>query len=105
LTDSIHTALNQPQQVGGIFCDLCKAFDCINNKILIDKLHHYGVHGVNIKRFESYLADRKQGVDIISPSQQQEVSSRWEESKYGIPQGSILGPLLFIITLMIYLSI
>jgi hypothetical protein len=76
LTDSIHNALNQWQQVGGIFCDLSKAFDCINHKILIDKLHHCGVRGVNIKWFESCLADRKQRVDIISPSQQQKVSSR-----------------------------
>jgi hypothetical protein len=84
LTDSIHNALNPRQQVGGIFCDISKAFDCINHKILIDKLQHYGVCGVNIKWFESYVADRKQRVDIISPSQQQKVSSRWEESKYGI---------------------
>ena len=86
LTDSIHNALNQWQQVGGIFCDLSKAFDCINHKILIDKLHHYGVCGVNIKWFESYLADRKQRVDIISLSQEQKVLSRWEESKYGVPR-------------------
>jgi hypothetical protein len=90
LTDSILNALNQRQQVGGIFCDLSKAFDCIGHKILIDKLH-YGVRGVNIKWFESYLADRKQMVDIISPSQQQKALSSWEELNYS--------------TLMIYLSI
>jgi hypothetical protein len=71
LTYSILNALNQQQQVGRIFCELSKAPACINHKILIDKLHHYGVCSVNIKWFEAYLADKKQRVDIISPNYQQ----------------------------------
>jgi hypothetical protein len=66
LTDTTLSALNQRQQVGSIFSDLCKAFDYINHKTLIHKF--YGLHRVNIKWFESYLTGRTQRVDITSLS-------------------------------------
>jgi hypothetical protein len=43
--DSILTALNNKQRAGGIFCDIQKAFDCVNHKILLDKFNFYGIHG------------------------------------------------------------
>jgi hypothetical protein len=55
------------------------------------------VHGVNIKQFESYLTGRKQRVEITSLCHHQKVSSSWEEIMFGVPLGSVLGHLLFII--------
>jgi hypothetical protein len=66
LTDNIITSLNQRQQVGGIFCDLTKAFDCINHTILLNKIHYYGIREKHHRWFKSYLEDRKQRV-CISP--------------------------------------
>jgi hypothetical protein len=73
-----------------------KALDCINHKIFINKLNHYGVPGENKKWFELYLTGRTQRVDKTSLIYQQNVSSVLKEIKFGVPQGSILGPLLFV---------
>lgn len=51
-------------QVGGIYCDLAKAFNCANHKILLAKLHFYGIQGTGGSWIRSYLADRKQEVQI-----------------------------------------
>jgi hypothetical protein len=50
--------------VGGIFCDLAKAFDCVNHEILLAKLHFYGIQGVTADWFKSYLANRRKKVEI-----------------------------------------
>jgi hypothetical protein len=91
VTDIICTALNQRMQVGGIFCDLAKVFDCVNHKIILGKLFNYGIHGVNTQWFESYFTNSKQKVDIISQDHQQKLLSNWGTIICGVPHGSILG--------------
>jgi hypothetical protein len=73
LTDSVFTSLNQTLHVGGIFCDLSKAFDCVNHEILLMKLHFYGIQGVTIDWFRSYLTNRRQKVEIKSLSSSENV--------------------------------
>ena len=72
-----------------IFLDFAKAFDTVNHEILLSKLYHYGIRGT--ANDWSYLSNRKQSVgvgDIISDS---------FEIKHGVPQGSVLGPILFLL--------
>jgi hypothetical protein len=88
--------MNNNQMVGGIFCDLQKAFDCVNHKILLEKLEFYGVEGKFKTLTESYLTDRYQRVTLNNITNNNS-SSKWEVLKCGVPQGSILGPLFFLI--------
>jgi hypothetical protein len=97
LTDSVFRSLNQKLHVAGIFCDLSKAFDCVNHEILLTKLHFYGIQGVTIDWFRSYLTNRRQKVEIKSLSSSENFFSDWCILKHGVLQGSILGPLLFLI--------
>jgi hypothetical protein len=74
-----------------------KASDCVNYDILLAKLHFYGIQGVMADWFRSYLTNRRQKVEIRSPSSTQNFFSGWGTLKHGVPQGSLLGPLLFVI--------
>ena len=80
--------------VGGIFCDLEKAFNSVNHKILLSKLEFYSVKGKAKLWFESYFRNRYQRVLITNIVLNGNYFSIWEEIKHGVPQGSILGPLL-----------
>jgi hypothetical protein len=77
--------------VGGISCDLAKVFE------LPSKLHFYGIRNIAGQWFKSYLHDRRQQVEIKSPDSNNSTYSNWDIIKHGVPQGSILGPLLFLI--------
>ena len=74
-----------------IFLDLAKAFDTVDRKILLNKLYKYGIRGEPHKLLTSYLKNRQQ-CTIIN-----KIKSGWCENNYGVPQGSTLGPLLFLI--------
>ena len=75
----------------GLFLDLSKAFDTLDHEILIKKLYYYGIRGVLLEWFKSYLKNRAQFVQIGDEK------SEMQYLRCGVPQGSILGPLLFII--------
>ena len=83
--------LDNDQLPLAIFLDLSKAFDTIDHDILIRKLNFYGIAGNSLNWFKSYLTNRKQYVQF------KESTSSLSMIKTGVPQGSILGPLLFII--------
>jgi len=82
--------------VGGLFCDLQKAFDCVNNEILLVKMKFYGISGIANKLMESYLENRYQRVSVNN-SKPKKLSSKWVHVKDGVPQGLKLGHLLFLI--------
>ena len=75
----------------GLFIDLAEAFDTVDHRILLSKLQHYGIRGNAFQWFESYLSDRKQCVSIDGHE------SGFAVIKCGVPQGSILGPVLFLL--------
>ena len=83
--------MDEGKVTGAIFLDLKKAFDTVNPSLLIDKLNKYGISGTELNWFKSYLSNRMQSVKIGRSF------SDLKSIDIGIPQGSILGPLLFIV--------
>ena len=74
-----------------MFIDLSKAFDTVDHEILISKIDNYGIKGTNLKWFKDYLTNRKQCINYDNKM------TTTQTIKCGVPQGSILGPLLFIL--------
>ena len=83
------SAVDRGKSFGALLTDLSKAFDCLSHDLLLAKLHAYGFSLSALKLIHSYLKNRKQRTKIDS------TYSTWEEILFGLPQGSILGPLLF----------
>ena len=92
IIDRIQKAIDNRSFSCGIFLDFSKAFDTVNHEILIHKLEYYGFRGLVKQWFISYLSERRQIVTVNS------VKSAECSVSCGIPQGSVLGPLLFLYT-------
>jgi hypothetical protein len=91
LIDRVLVEMDKNEIPISIFLDLSKAFDTLDHPILLNKLDYYGIKGDALNLMKSYLSDRKQYVEIDG------IQSDTLVIKTGVPQGSILGPLLFII--------
>ena len=91
LLNKITESLENKMRTYCVLLDFAKAFDTVNHKILLKKLEYYGIRGTSLQWFESYLTNRKQCVKIG------DTHSQTDTIKCGVPQGSILGPLLFLI--------
>ena len=91
ISNIIYNCLDQNKPIAITFLDLAKAFDTINHRILLDKLYNYGIRGKAYKLISSYLSNRQQNVKISNSI------SDCKTIRTGVPQGTILGPLLFIL--------
>ena len=91
IVQKIQDAIKNKKIAIGVFIDLQKAFDTVNHSILLEKLNHYGITGISNTWFKSYLTDRQQFVSISGKN------SDFTTTEHGVPQGSVLGPLLFLI--------
>ena len=91
LVEYIYDCLNGKEHCIGIFVDFKKAFDTVNHDILLGKLERYGVRGLPLRLIASYLRDRRHYVAIDGQGSAQRTIN------IGVPQGSILGPILFLI--------
>ena len=91
ITSSIYEAFEEYDETRAVFLDISKAFDKVWHEGLIFKLKCYGISGSLLNFFENYLLNRHQRVVLNGKE------SNWMSSKAGVPQGSVLGPLLFLV--------
>ena len=91
MLDKLHNALEKGDYAIGIFIDFRKTFDTVDHSILLQKLYHYGIRGLAYDWFCDYLKNRTQLVSYHN------IQSNYADISCGVPQGSILGPLLFLI--------
>ena len=89
--EKLYLGINDGESAAAVFCDLSKAFDCVDHGILLRKLEVYGFRGKSLDWFTSYLSERYQRVMINNKL------SAPRRIGTGVPQGSVLGPLLFLI--------
>ena len=87
----ISKAINSKQYSFGVFIDFSKAFDTVQHNILLNKLEHYGIRGKLLELLSSYLSERKQYCQV------QSTTSETLDITCGVPQGSVQGPLFFLI--------
>ena len=97
LTTEILNAMNNKLLVGGIFCDLEKTFDCVNHDILLHELKFYGISDKALQLYQSYLGNRYCSTAICNGNENSKKVSDWAKVRHRVPQGPILGPLLFIL--------
>ena len=91
VTEKIRKVIDDGKFACGFFLDFQKAFDTMNHQILISKFKHYGMRGVPLNFFKSYLENRKQSVSVNN------INSDILQIEYGVPTSSVLGPLLFLL--------
>ena len=92
--EHIAAKISKKKYVAAVTLDFKKAFDCVNRKILLQKLEIYGIRGIAYQWITSYFTNRSQIVKI------NDIKSNSEPIEIGVPQGSILGPLFFLVYIM-----
>ena len=91
LTTKLSEAIDEGKLTAGIFLDLLKAFDTVDHSIIISKLEHYGIRGIALQWFKNYLLNIYQIVKFKNSQSEKKMI------KCGVPQRSVLGPLLFLL--------